>query len=93
MPQLNFNEQTATAVFGGFQDKEYGNTLTVTPSINKDDFITMQVKPEISNRVGDQLFTFAGATVSSPVIDKRYAGFQRAHQKRRHAGHRRLAAG
>lgn len=71
VPQLNFNEQTATAVFGGFQDKEYGNTLTVTPSINKDDFITMQVKPEISNRVGDQLFTFAGATVSSPVIDKR----------------------
>ena len=27
VPQLNFNEQTATAVFGGFQDKIFGNTL------------------------------------------------------------------
>ena len=31
VPQLNFNEQTAQAVFSGFQDKEFGNTLTVTP--------------------------------------------------------------
>lgn len=71
VPQLNFNEQTAQAVFSGFQDKEYGNTLTVTPSINKDDFVTMSVKPEISNKVGDATFTFSGATVTSPVIDTR----------------------
>ena len=71
VPQLNFNEQTATAVFGGFQDKIYGSTLTVKPSINKDNFITMSVKPEISNRVGDQVFNFAGAQVSSPIIDTR----------------------
>ena len=71
VPQLNFNEQTAQAVFSGFQDKEFGNTLTVTPSINKDDFITMLVKPEISNKVADATFTFSGATVTSPVIDKR----------------------
>ena len=32
VPQLNFNEQTATAVFGGFQDKVFGNTLVVKPS-------------------------------------------------------------
>ena len=71
VPQLNFNEQTAQAVFSGFQDKEFGNTLSVTPSINKDDFISMLVKPEISNKVGDATFQFGGATVSSPVIDKR----------------------
>ena len=71
VPQLNFNEQTAQAVFSGFQDKEFGNTLTVTPCINKDDFVTLQVKPEISNKVGDATFTFSGATVTSPVIDKR----------------------
>ena len=56
VPQLNFNEQTATAVFGGFQDKKFGNTLVVKPSINKDNFITLAVKPEISNKVGDQPF-------------------------------------
>ncbi len=71
VPQLNFNEQTATAVFGGFQDKIFGNTLIVKPSVNKDDYVTLNVKPEISNKVFDQPFTFAGATVSSPVIDTR----------------------
>lgn len=71
VPQLNFNEQTATAVFGGFQDKKFGNTLVVKPSVNKDNFITLAVKPEISNKVGDQPFHFAGAEVSSPIIDTR----------------------
>ena len=71
MPQLNFNEQTATAVFGGFQDKKFGNTLIVKPSVNKDNFITLAVKPEISNKVGDATFIFAGATVASPIIDTR----------------------
>ncbi len=71
VPQLNFNEQTATAVFGGFEDKEFGNQLVVKPSINKDDFVTLSVKPEISNKVADATFTFAGATVASPVIDTR----------------------
>ncbi len=71
VPQLNFNEQTAQAVFSGFQDKEFGNTLVVLPSINKDDFVTLNVKPEISNKVGDATFVFGGATVTSPIIDKR----------------------
>ena len=60
VPQLNFNEQTAQAVFSGFQDKEFGNTLVVTPQINKDNFITMSVQPEISNKVADATFTFSG---------------------------------
>jgi type IV pilus assembly protein PilQ len=71
VPQLNFNEQTATAVFGGFQDKKFGNTLLVRPSVNKDSFVTLSVKPEISNKVGDSTFVFAGATVTSPIIDTR----------------------
>src|SRR5262245_42914731 len=69
VPQLNFNEQTATAVFGGFQDKVFGNKLVVRPSVNKDNFITLSVKPEISNKVSDATFVFAGAAVSSPIID------------------------
>lgn len=71
VPQLNFNEQTASSVFSGFEFKEYGNTLEVTPSINKDNFITMSVKPEISNKVQDLSFQFSGSTVTSPVIDTR----------------------
>ena len=71
VPNLTFNEQQAKAVFGGFQDKEFGNTLKVTPVINKDKFVSLKVQPEISNKVGDATFVFEGATVSSPVIDKR----------------------
>jgi type IV pilus assembly protein PilQ len=72
VPQLNFNEQTATAVFGGFQDKTFGNKLVVRPSINKDNFITLSVKPEISNKVQDLTFTLqSGASVTAPVIDTR----------------------
>lgn len=71
VPQLNFNSQTATAVFGGFQDKKFGNTLLVRPSVNKDNFVTLMVKPEISNKVGDQTFDFAGTTVASPIVDIR----------------------
>jgi len=71
VPQLNFNEQTATAVFGGFQDKTFGNKLVVRPSINKDNFITLSVKPEISNKVSDFQFNFSGAVVTSPIIDTR----------------------
>jgi type II secretory pathway component GspD/PulD (secretin) len=71
IPQLNFNEQTATAVFGGFQDKLFGNKLVVRPSINKDNFITLAVKPEISSKVQDFHFSFQGADVTSPIIDTR----------------------
>jgi type IV pilus assembly protein PilQ len=71
VPQLNFNEQTAQAVFSGFNTVSFGNTLVVTPIINKDDFVTLNVKPEISNMVADSVFQFEGATVSSPIIDER----------------------
>jgi type IV pilus assembly protein PilQ len=73
VPQLTFNEQTASAVFSGFQDKKFGNTLIVRPSVNKDNFITLFVKPEISNKVGDQPFIPPNATqpLLSPIIDTR----------------------
>src|SRR2546423_1820529 len=44
------------------------------PSVNKDNFITLAVKPEISNKVGDQIFPIpggSGASVASPIIDTR----------------------
>ncbi len=71
--QLQFNEQTATTTFSGFEDKEFGNTLSVTPVINKDGYISMNVKPEISNKVGDASFTVAAGSppITSPIIDKR----------------------
>lgn len=72
VPQLTFNNQTAQSVFSGFQDKKFGNTLLVKPLVNKDNFITLAVKPEISNKVGDQTFTIPnGGQVQSPIVDTR----------------------
>lgn len=73
VPSLTFNNQTGSYEFQGFTDKKFGNTLMVKPSVNKDNFITLGVKPEISNKVGDQPFTPNGASqpILSPIIDTR----------------------
>ena len=71
VPKLEFNAQTATPVFGGFDEKEFGSTLDVLPIINKDNFISMKVTPTISNKIGDQTFNYLGTQVSSPIIDER----------------------
>ncbi|MFL6537825.1 MAG: secretin N-terminal domain-containing protein [Chthoniobacterales bacterium] len=75
VPELTFNAQTASSVFSGFQDKKFGNTLLVKPLVNKDNFVTLAVKPEISNKVGDAEFNIPGSSgggsVKSPIIDTR----------------------
>jgi type IV pilus assembly protein PilQ len=71
IPQETFDPQTGQTHFSGFQDKVFGNTLIVRPSVNKDNFITLSVKPEISNKVADFHFQLGGADVTSPIIDKR----------------------
>jgi len=73
VPQFNFNEQTATTVYSGTEEKQFGNTLKVKPTINKDGFITLAVEPEISNKVGDLRIPVPGATdpILAPIIDTR----------------------
>ena len=73
VPNLTFNPQDASYQFSGFQDKTYGNKLVVKPLVNKDNFITLSVRPEISNKVGDQPFVPPGGSqaILSPIIDKR----------------------
>jgi type IV pilus assembly protein PilQ len=74
IPQLTFNAQTASFQFSGFDYKKFGNFLVVTPSINKDDFITLGVKPEISTHTSDVSFTppgVGGSPILGPIIDTR----------------------
>jgi len=71
VPSLNFNEQTATATFGGFDNYEFGSTLVVRPSVNKDNFINLTVRPEISNSNQDATFVIDSSVVSAPIIDTR----------------------
>jgi type IV pilus secretin PilQ/predicted competence protein len=73
IPQLTFNAQTASYQFSGFDYKKFGNFLLVGPSINKDNFITLSVKPEISTHDGDVPFTPPGGSqpILGPIINTR----------------------
>ncbi len=71
VPQLTFNAETATSEFSGFKDFQYGNTLIVRPTINKENYITLNVRPEISNKVGDAQYTLNGSNVRAPIVDTR----------------------
>jgi type IV pilus assembly protein PilQ len=66
IPQETFDPTTASYRFSGFDYKKFGNFLLVSPSINKDNFITLSVKPEISTHDGDVPFTPPGG--SSPIL-------------------------
>ncbi len=93
VPQLNFNEQTAQAVFGGFQDKEFGNTLTVTPSINKDQLRLDDGPARDQQQGGRRHVHLQRCHGRQPDHRQAHVRLERAHQERRDARHRRPAAG
>ncbi len=47
------------------ETKEYGVTLEVTPHINKDNYITLDIKPVVSDKLDDKQLTHSGEV---PVI-------------------------
>jgi type IV pilus assembly protein PilQ len=72
IPQFTFNQQTASLEVSGFEFKDIGVLLTVTPHINKSGFITMVLKPEISSFDPTRLQTFGGAVAAQiPIINTR----------------------
>ena len=74
IPKWTFNSDTGTWEVQGFDYKDIGVTLNVTPHINQDDFITLDVLPEVSNQTGTVVFGGgAGGTAEIPIIDARNA--------------------
>lgn len=64
-----YSEQTNSWHIAGWEYIEYGILLNVTPVINKDDYITLKVKPEVSDAEGT--IDFEGAQV--PIISTKEA--------------------
>jgi type IV pilus assembly protein PilQ len=62
IPQFRFNQQTAAYEISGFDYKDIGNTLKVTPHVNKDGFITLDVEPMVSS--SNESRDFAGSQSS-----------------------------
>ncbi len=72
IPNFTFNQQTASFVISGFEFKDVGNILTVTPHVNRDNFVTLDVTPEISTAAQNgRSFALPGGSVTIPLISIR----------------------
>lgn len=72
IPRYQFNEDTATLEVSGFDYKNIGIILRVTPHINPDGYVTLDVAPEVSSRGASVPF---GGSVGTeiPIINSRKA--------------------
>ena len=71
VPNYTYNSDTGAWEINGYEYKEYGIILKVTPQINKEGFITLLVEPEVSDKTGDKTFVSSGGTVAQiPILSK-----------------------
>lgn len=70
IPNYQYNEETGGFEVSGFEFKDIGIILKVTPSVNHTGLITMKVVPEVSSRTGERSFGGAG-NASIPIISTR----------------------
>ena len=68
IPNYEYSKDTGTRVVSGYTDQRIGIGLTVTPNINEQDYITLNLKPTI-----DQITGFTGPNNERPIISTRYA--------------------
>lgn len=63
VPKYTYNSESSSWEISGYDWISYGVTLEVTPQINREGFVTLTVKPKISDTVGTREFT-SGASAS-----------------------------
>jgi type IV pilus assembly protein PilQ len=74
IPNFAFSEQTASLQISGFEYKDIGIILTVTPRINRNDYVTLDVQPEASSSSQNATLSSGGGnSVSIPIINTRTA--------------------
>ncbi|RKY38877.1 MAG: hypothetical protein DRP75_03625 [Candidatus Omnitrophota bacterium] len=57
--QYTYNEEQGKFHISGWEYIEYGILLTVTPTVNEDERITLRIRPEISDKAGTVTFDSA----------------------------------
>ena len=72
IPKYNYNQQTGSFEVSGFDYKDIGIILKVTPQVNSRGFIKLQLDPEVSQKNGTA--TFGPAQI--PIIGTRKASTQ-----------------
>ena len=73
IPNYTFSESSGAFQISGFTYKDIGIVLTVTPRINKNEFVTMDVQPEASSQAGVATLSSGGSSSQIPIIDTRTA--------------------
>jgi type IV pilus assembly protein PilQ len=68
IPKYEFSKETGNMVISGYDDKEVGVSLVVTPNINEKDFITLDIRPSVDTVIGS-----TGPNGERPVIATRSA--------------------
>jgi general secretion pathway protein D len=77
IPKWAFNSETGTFEVQGVEFKDIGVTLKVTPHINEDNLITLDVDPELSAQVDEVVFSGGGGgSAKIPIVDTRSATSQ-----------------
>jgi type IV pilus assembly protein PilQ len=69
IPNYQFNEETGLLQVNGFEWKEIGVVFEVTPHVNNDEFVTLDVKPTVSSSGTPVVFE----NTSLPLISKEEA--------------------
>ena len=61
--QYTYNSEQAKWQVSGWEYQEFGIILKVTPHVNKEGYITMDIAPEVSERTGDVTFDTAAVPI------------------------------
>lgn len=70
IPQYSYNQQQGVFEVSGFEYKPIGINLKVTPQVNSQGFITLNIAPEVSSQTGN--VTFGGSNGALiPIISTR----------------------
>ena len=76
IPTYELNDNTGNYEITGYEEKELGILLSVTPQINPEGYIVVQLEPEVSAFSVWDTFSTSGGTISAPRFTTRKASTQ-----------------
>ncbi len=76
IPTYERNDSTGNYEITGYDEKELGVILSVTPQINPEGYIVVKIEPEVSAFSTWDTFTTSGGTIQAPRFTTRKASTQ-----------------
>jgi len=77
VPNYTYNADTGAWEISDFKKYTYGVSLEVTPQINREGFVTLDIKPEVNEKLSDKTFSSgSGGETTVPILST-----QKTHTK------------